>query len=214
MTYPRPSKNQLHNKTIIKTYSVRFSNIPNYHLPRLINYAGVNKYVRDSIKRENCTPSTREIGKRFGISPSGVVHHLQLIEEKGFIARQSGKSRSVKILVDPYDVNHLPIIGEVVDKKLVRFEVPKRIDLGELFNDPRCFVIVRDNDYLVVRKQRSAKRGQTVVAINQKGEFFSAEWYPEGDCIRLQPIDKRKKFLFDYQVKLLGRLVGVVQKLY
>ena len=174
------------------------------------------KYVRDSIKRENCTPSTREIGKRFGISPSGVVHHLQLIEEKGFIARQSRKSRSVKILVDPYDMAHLPIIGEVVDKKLVRFEVPKRIDLGELFNDPRCFVIQRDNEYLVVRKQRSAKRRQTVVAINQKGEFFLAEWYPEKEKGRicLQPTDKRRKVLFDYQIKLLGRLIGIVQKLY
>ena len=172
------------------------------------------KYVRDSIKRENSAPSTREIGKRFGISPSGVVHHLQLIEEKGFIARQSGKSRSVKILVDPYDVDQLPIIGEVVDKKLIRFEVPKRIDLGELFNDPRCFVIIQDNDYLVVRKQRSAKRGQTVVVINQKGELSLAGWYPEGNCVRVQPTDKRRKILFDYQVKLLGRLVGVVQKLY
>ena len=174
------------------------------------------KYVRDSIKRENCTPSTREIGRRFGISPSGVVHHLQLIEEKGFIARQSGKSRSVKILVDPYDVDHLPIIGEVVDKKLVRFEVPKRIDFGELFNDPRCFVIQRDNEYLVVRKQRTAKRGQTVVAINQKDELFLAEWFPERekDRVRLQPTDSRRKVLFDYQVKLLGRLAGVVQRLY
>lgn len=174
------------------------------------------KYVRDTIKRENCTPSTREIGKRFGISPSGVVHHLQLIEEKGFIARQSGKSRSVKILVDPYDVNHLPIIGEVVDKKLVRYEVPKRIDLGELFNDPRCFVIQRDDECLVIRKQRSAKRGQTVVAVNQKSELLLAGWYTEKekDRIRLQPTDKRRKVLFDYQVKLLGRLVGVVQKLF
>ena len=153
------------------------------------------KYVRDNIKRENYTPSTREIGKRFGISPSGVVHHLQLIEEKGFIARQSGKSRSVKILVDPYDVKHLPIIGEVVDKKLVRFEVPKRINLGELFNDPRCFVIMQNNDYLVVRKQRTAKRGQTVVIVNQKDELFLAEWYPEKekDRVRLQPTDKTPK---------------------
>ena len=146
------------------------------------------------MKRENRTPSIREIGERFNISSTGVVHHLQLIEEKGFIARESGRSRSIQILMDPYAVEHLPIIGEVVDKKLIRFEVPEQMDLGKLFNDPRCFIILQNDNYLVIRKQRSAKRGQTVAVTGKEDKFFLKTWpCPE-----------------TLNIKLLGRLMATI----
>jgi len=70
-------------------------------------------------------------------------------------------------------------------------EQNERVDLGELFdaNDPDLFVLqvrgdsmiedqIADGDYVVVRRQSTAERGQIVVAITDENEATLKRWYP------------------------------------
>lgn len=183
------------------------------------------KFIRDLIKNRGYGPTVREIGDKFKISsPNGVVCHLRALEKKGLISRQANRSRAIQLLMDPFDTTGLPVTGEMIGGKFSVPEVGERIDLGQLFNDPKCFVVkvegdslkddnVACGDCLVVRKQRTAKRGQMVVVVDDKDKVSLMGWYPEKNRIRLQPTNKRKKAVNSKNVKILGLLAGVVRKM-
>ena len=182
------------------------------------------KFIRDLIKKRGYGPTVREIGDKFKISsPNGVVCHLRALEKKGFISRQSNRSRAMQVLVDPFDITGLPVTGEVVGEKFHATETSDRMDLGPLFNGPKYFVVkvqsdslkedhVVSGDVLVVRRQQTAKRGQMVVVVNDQDKISLMGWYPEKSRVRLQPTNKRKKAVSAKKVKILGLLAGVVRK--
>lgn len=186
--------------------------------------AQIFKYIRDLIKNRGYGPTVREIGDKFEISsPNGVVCHLRSLEKKGLISRQANQSRAMQLLMDPYDAEGLPVTGEVIGGKLNKPEQNGRMDFNQLFNDPKCFVMtvegdslkddnVTCGDCLVIRKQRTAKRGQMVVTVDDNDKVALMGWYPEKNRVLLQPTNKRKKSVNAKDVKLLGLLVGVVRK--
>ncbi|NQU19992.1 MAG: repressor LexA, partial [Candidatus Nealsonbacteria bacterium] len=71
---------------------------------------------------------------------------------------------------------------------------------------------IADGDYVIVRKQRTARKGQIVVALTDEGEATLKYWFPEKRRIRLQPANKRMKPIYVKNAKVLGVVVGVVRK--
>jgi len=74
-----------------------------------------------------------------------------------------------------------------------------------------------DGDYIFVRKQLNANRGETVVAMIE-GEATVKRYYPEGDVIRFQPANASMQPIFvrkrDFKsVNLLGIVIGVYRKM-
>lgn len=60
-------------------------------------------------------PTLREIGKAFGIkSTNGVNDHLRCLERKGFITRDTMKSRSIQVLED-HDPGFKVNVGALLD---------------------------------------------------------------------------------------------------
>lgn len=182
------------------------------------------KFIRDLIKNRGYGPTVREIGDKFKISsPNGVVCHLHALEKKGLINRKANQSRAMTLLVDPYDIDGLPVTGEIFEGELYEPESSERIDFSRFFNDPKCFVLtvegnsfkddnITSGDCLVVRKQRTAKRGQTVVVVDDNSKVSLMSWCPEKNRVRLQPTNKRKKAINAKDIAILGLLVGVVRK--
>jgi len=64
--------------------------------------AAVLEFIRDHIDDSGYPPTIREIGDHLGIkSTNGVNDHLKALERKGFLERQTGKSRALKPLRTP-----------------------------------------------------------------------------------------------------------------
>ena len=62
--------------------------------------AGVFLYIYDYIQENHYPPTVREIADSFGISSTnGVVEHLKALARKGFIEKDSCKSRAIRPLV-------------------------------------------------------------------------------------------------------------------
>ena len=59
-----------------------------------IIFAFMIKYFQDN----HYSPSTREIGKHFGITVKGAYDHIKAIEKKGYIKISSRLSRGIKYL--------------------------------------------------------------------------------------------------------------------
>src|SRR6266567_3398058 len=68
-------------------------------------------FIVNYIRREGMPPTNREIGSAMTIaSPGHVDYHLSMLEKKGYIIRESKKSRGIKLVEDPYGI---PVMGSI-----------------------------------------------------------------------------------------------------
>ena len=187
----------------------------------------VYEFIRDKIRNRGYGPTVREIGYEFDISsPNGVVCHLKALEKKGLIKREQNLSRAIQLVAEPIFERGLPLAGQIAAGVLHEaVEQDERVDFGEMF-DPRnknLFVLqvkgdsmvedqIADGDYVVIQKQRTARKGQIVVAMTDEGEATLKRWFPEKNRIRLEPANSTMKPIYVKNAKVLGAVVGVVRK--
>ncbi len=197
-------------------------------------------FISRSIERRGYPPTLREIGEQFGIrSTNGVNDHLKALEKKGYLEREELKSRALRPIslegAGPTgNIVEVPLLGRVAAGEPIlaveQAEDTVKVDrffLGaykEVFalkvkGDSMIEAGIFDGDFIFVKKQLTAHRGDIVVAmINDEAtvKYFHPE--PEKDQIvfkpanhRLQPIVVRKR---DWKsVNLIGLVVGVYRRL-
>ena len=71
---------------------------------------------------------------------------------------------------------------------------------------------IADGDYVVVQKQRTARKGQIVVALTGEGEATLKRWFPEKNRIRREPANSSMKPIYVKDARVLGVVVGVVRQ--
>ncbi|HEX9130786.1 MAG TPA: hypothetical protein VF844_00695, partial [Ktedonobacteraceae bacterium] len=70
-------------------------------------YEFIVEYIRD----EGMPPTNREIGSAMNIASTGHVdYHLSMLEKKGYITRESKKSRGIKLVQQPFGI---PVMGSI-----------------------------------------------------------------------------------------------------
>ena len=187
----------------------------------------VYEFIREKIRGRGYGPTVREIAAEFDIqSPNGVVCHLKALEKKGLITRVPNMSRAIQLAAEPIEERGLPLAGRIAAGVLHEaIEQTERVDFQEMFDPKRkkLFVLqvkgdsmiedqIADGDFVVVQKQRTARKGQIVVALTAEGEATLKRWFPEKNRIRLEPANSRMKPIYVKDVRVLGVVVGVVRK--
>ncbi len=187
----------------------------------------VYEFIRDKIRGRGYGPTVREIGTRFKIrSPNGVVCHLRALEKKGMISREANLARAIQLTAEPIELRGLPLAGRIAAGVLHEaIEQDERVDFNAMFDPTKkqLFVLevhgdsmiddqIADGDYVVIRKQRTARKGQTVVALTEEGEATLKRWHPEKNRIRLEPANSKMKPIYVRNARVLGVVVGVVRK--
>lgn len=184
----------------------------------------VYEFLRDKIRNRGYGPTVREIGERFEIrSPNGVMCHLKALEKKGLIKREPNMSRAIRLTAEPTQERGLPLAGEVAAGVLHEaIEQRERIDFSHMFSRKGQFVLrvrgdsmieaqIADGDYVIVRKQKTARKGQMVIAQTDEGEATLKFWFPEKNRIRLEPANASMSAIYVKDAKILGVIVGVVR---
>jgi repressor LexA len=185
----------------------------------------VYEFIRDKIRNRGYGPTVREIGEQFHISsPNGVMCHLKALEKKGLITREPNMSRAIQLAAEPIEQRGLPMAGRIAAGVLHEaIEQDERIDFSAIFEQKNQFVLrvsgdsmidaqIADGDFVVVRKQRTARDGQIVVAMTDEGEATLKRFYLEKNRIRLEPANSSMKPIYVKNAKLLGVVVGVVRQ--
>lgn len=187
----------------------------------------VFQFILSHIDEHGNPPTIREIagGMNFK-SPNGVVGHLKAMERKGLITRSSHKSRSIQLTEEfSQQVKGLPLSGRVSAGMMTEaIEQNERVDFGEFWTARGSYVLevegdsmieaqIAPGDYLVVKRRRTADKGDIVIARTADGEATVKYWFPEKNRIRLQPANKRLKPIYARDAKVIGVVVGVVRKL-
>lgn len=188
----------------------------------------VYELIVDKIKSRGYGPTVREIGSAFDIkSPNGVMCHLQALVKKGLITREPNMSRAISV------VGHkggrpsgIPLAGAIAaGKPIETFEQSEQVDFGEMFTKDGYFALkvrgqsmiddhIDDGDFVVVRKQPTARDGQIVVAVVDGSETTLKRFYREsGGRFRLEPANSSMQPIYTDKLDIQGIVVGVVRKL-
>ena len=191
----------------------------------------VLSFIEDSISSRGFPPTLREIGEHLGIkSTNGVNDHLKALTRKGFLRRNSMKSRGMCPTSVPQMVE-VPLLGSVpagVPMEAIEEEGESlRVDPFFIGSSRSVFALkvqgesmiedgIHDGDYVFVAKEQSASKGDTVVAMID-GEATVKRFYPEGDRIRFQPANETMEPIYVERsqmvsTEILGIVVGVYRK--
>ncbi len=197
-------------------------------------------FISRSIERRGYPPTLREIGEQMGIkSTNGVNDHLKALEKKGYLAREDLKSRALRPLDgmgEPATASSfvdVPLLGKVAAGQpiLAVEEAEDTVRVDRFFlgrGDKEVFALrvkgdsmieagIFDGDFLFVRKQPDAHRGDIVVAMID-GEATVKYYHPEGDTIVFRPANSAMRPIVVRRrewksVNLLGIVIGVYRRL-
>ena len=194
--------------------------------------------IFDFIKRYSAKygypPTVRDIGKAVGLASSSTVHaHLANLEKAGLLRRDPSKPRAIELLDRVADAAKsivrppgLPLVGQVAAGQPILAEeniedyvqVPDAAggDDGEYVlrvrGDSMKNAGILPGDFVVVRPQDTAGDGEIVVAMVGE-EATVKRFFQEADHIRLQPENATMEPIRSRDVRVLGKVVGLMRSM-
>ena len=195
----------------------------------------VLRYVRDFREEHAIAPTLAEIAEHFGVSKITIHEHLDQLEGKGAIRRARGRARAIEVLWDPDGSEQgpgssqlchpLPVAGTIAAgvpmdavQELQEFRLDELIPpQSEIFllrvrGDSMIEDHICDGDMVLVEPRRTARNGETVVALLEGGEDTLKRYYRERGLVRLQPANPDMPPLYLDQVQIQGVVIGVIRR--
>ncbi|ADQ06961.1 transcriptional repressor, LexA family [Caldicellulosiruptor acetigenus I77R1B] len=189
------------------------------------------EFIKKRIKEKGYPPAVREICEATGLKSTSTVHgHLTRLEKKGYIRRDPSKPRAIEIVDDEFYVHRnvvqLPLVGKVTagEPILAVENIEETMTLPyDLVGTEDAFLLrvrgdsmieagIFDNDIIIVRRQNVAENGDIVVALIDD-EATVKRFYKEHDHIRLQPENKAMEPIIVKDVKILGKVIGLIRRM-
>ena len=191
-------------------------------------------FIKRYSARHGYPPTVRDIGKAVGLASSSTVHqHLSNLERFGLLRRDPSKPRAIELLdravsevralVRP---SALPLLGAVAagQPMLAEENIEEYVSVPSAAggDDGAYLLRVRgesmknvgiiDGDLVVVRPQDTAVDGEIVVALVGE-EATVKRFYREVDHVRLQPENDEMEPIRSREVRVLGRVVGLMRSM-
>ncbi len=187
-------------------------------------------FIRRYRQRRGISPTQREICEEFGYSSFGTVQkHIRLLLEKGVLARDWNKRRSLVVAGEesrPHAVE-VPLFGRIAAGRPIEVVAgDETVSVPEVLTRKGDNFVLRvngqsmiedgvyDGDYIVVNRREKAASGEMVVAL-VGGEATLKRFFREGDGrVRLQPANERMSPMFypEDEVDVQGIVVGLMRK--
>jgi repressor LexA len=79
--------------------------------------------------------------------------------------------------------------------------------------DSMIGALIADGDYVVIRPQQTARNGDIVVAQVEENAVTLKRFFKEGGRVRLQPANPQYPPQFYDDVRIQGKLIGVIRRL-
>ncbi len=169
-------------------------------------------------------PSVREICAATGLRSTSTVHaHLKTLENAGYITREAGLNRAIR-LEGQEQTTQVPIVGKVTAGLpiLAVEEITGYIPFAsQHYKGKNLFALevrgesmknagILDGDYVIAEKVPTASDGEIVVALLEE-EATVKRLYREPDGVRLQPENPDFEPIYSKDVSILGRVVSVIR---
>jgi len=189
-------------------------------------------FIKQFIQSNGTAPTLRQIADAIGVSSLATVHeHLQALVAKGLIERKQGKVRSMELTTSQIDVEpggiDVPILGfiaaglpiEPYTDPNATMSIPQAMASGK----KRTYVLqvrgesmiedgIMDGDHVIIEQTEAANNGEIVVALLDNGMATLKRFFKEETRIRLMPANAKMQPIFVKNVRIQGRVVGLVRR--
>lgn len=189
-------------------------------------------FIKQYVQKNGLAPTLTEIANALGVSSLATVHeHLKAMEKKGVIKRFDGSVRGIEIINDSSSNQQIgvdvPVLGFIAAGVPIEpFTDPNAtisIAPGMISGKKRAFVLqvkgssmieegILDGDFVVVEEKEIANNGDIVVAILENGFATLKKFFKEATRIRLEPANSKMAPIFAKNVKIQGKVVGVLRR--
>lgn len=176
-------------------------------------------------------------------STSAVHHHLQILEREGYLERGAAQSRAIRLtptaalrlglaseLVPQSsagDSHVLPILGEIAAGGPIEAyqDATQTMAIPELLapsgdayvlkvrGDSMIDAHIADGDFVLIRPQSTARNGDIVVAQVEENGVTLKTFFKEQGRVRLQPANANYPAQYYDDVRIQGKLIGVIRRL-
>ena len=226
------------NKSVSKSSKKSVSELPdgptdeNGLTPRQLKILSV---IKTAVEDQGYPPSMREIGEKAGLSSTAsVTYQLQILEEKGWIRRDASRGRAIEITLPGEDggaapqgkTRLIPLVGKIAagNPILAEQEVEEVMPLpeslvgkGDLFllqvqGDSMIDVAICDGDYVVIRSQKDALKGEIVAAMID-GEATVKTWSKKDGHYWLLPANDNYAPIPADEAVILGKVTAVLRSI-
>jgi repressor LexA len=195
-------------------------------------------FIRKYSAKYGYPPTVRDIGKAVGLASSSTVHaHLANLERIGLLRRDPSKPRAIELLDRAVGSavesvrgivrsEGLPLLGSVAAGQPILAEenIEDYVSVPQVAGGEEGAYLLRirgesmkdagilEGDIVVVRSQDTAKNGDIVVALLGE-EATVKRYFRESDHVRLQPENEAMEPIRSKEVKVMGRVVGLMRNL-
>ncbi len=182
-------------------------------------------FILTFIRENGFPPTVREICSSMNFdSTSTAAYHLKKLEQIGKIKRDNNKNRSIEITDKSYSSILLPVVGTIAagNPILAEENLVEQLMVSEsLFSGTNLFVLkvkgdsmvnvgIYNDDYVVISKQDVANNGEIIACLIDH-EATVKRYYKENGYFRLQPENSFMQPIFTREVKILGKVVGLIR---
>ena len=194
-------------------------------------------FIRKYSAKYGYPPTVRDIGKAVGLASSSTVHaHLSNLEKIGLLRRDPSKPRAIELLDRAVEnafgsvkgivrSEGLPVLGSVAagQPMLAEENIEEYVSIPDIAGGEEGEYLLRirgesmkdagilEGDHVVVHPQDTARNGEIVVALLGE-EATVKRYFKESDHIRLQPENETMEPIRSKEVKVLGRVVGLLRR--
>lgn len=189
----------------------------------------VLEYVTEVLEKDGYAPSVRDICAALGFKSTSTVHmYLERLEAKGYIQKESGKSRTLRIdSQGSKSGKHykVPIIGQVaagipiltvenfdgyIDYSTEKSYLPNSLYALRVKGESMIEAGILNGDTVIVEKRDYAENGEIVVAMIDD-EATVKRFFKENGYYRLQPENSSMQPIITDNVAILGKVVALAR---
>jgi repressor LexA len=188
----------------------------------------IYEFIRAYIADKGMAPSYDEIRQAAGFaSYNSVQKHLRRLVEKGLLKTPWGSRKRALVLADPPPAAAVvPLLGRVAaGRPIEAIAAPETVEVPEMLlrggdtfalrvvGDSMVDEGIRDGDIVIVKRQRQAEPGQTVVALIGD-EATIKQYHRRGARIELRPANARMYPIIvdEEDIQIQGIVVGLIRK--
>ena len=189
-------------------------------------------YISQYIQKNGYSPTLKEIADAIGVSSLATVHeHLQALQRKKIIRKHEGTVRGIELIDRTFikinDSVDLPLLGFIAAGSPIEpysdpnatFTVSPELITGK----KRSYVLqvkgqsmiedhIDDGDYVVIEETSDVNNGDIVVALLDNGLATLKRFYREVTRVRLEPANSNMSPIYATNVRIQGRVVGLIRK--
>lgn len=178
----------------------------------------VLKYVQDYKNKNGYSPTLKSIAKFLGLRSVSTIHqHIKALIDKGFL-NQDDNYGSITIPTNDSSVRQVPILGYIaggLPVEIIEDNVPDYVTVYNLPAQGEFYALrvngnsmmddgILDGDVVIIKRQRSAENGQTVVAVVDDNYTTLKKLYRTSDGFELRPSNQSILPIFRKEIEIRG----------